>query len=155
MDYVEITMKDTSMLYYPTLRGVNLLYLISLVLVVTIGSVLQARSVGWGLILTELLLILVPALLYLRIARLPLRETVRLRWPGARLAALSLVVGVGFALIAYWWGNWSRCCLVTPFQYPLSSTRPQPGRLCCCSALALAAPVCEEFLFRGVIQRGC
>lgn len=51
---------------FPTIRSVNLLYLVTMVLIVTAGAAMQSRSAGWGLIGTELLLILLPVLVGLR-----------------------------------------------------------------------------------------
>ena len=47
----------------PSLLGVNTLYLISMILILTLGSALQAWHSGIGLLLTEIGLIWLPAFL--------------------------------------------------------------------------------------------
>lgn len=66
----------------PRLLGANLLYLLTMVLVLTVGAWMQARSFAWGLLGTEFFLILLPTLLWIRRSELPLDATLRLRWPG-------------------------------------------------------------------------
>lgn len=139
----------------PTLRSVNLLLLISLLLVITIGSAVQAWSPIWGTVITEVFLILLPAVIFLRILHYPVRATTQLRWPGPGLAGLSLLVGVCFALVAIGWGTlisslFGYTFALPPEFYPASSIQA----IGLFAALAFFAPVCEEFLFRGVIQRG-
>ncbi len=144
-----------NMVYLPTVRNVNILYLVVMILVVTVGSIVQAVSPGIGLLITEFILILIPSLLFLNITHYPVRETVRLYWPGTSLAALSVIIGIGFALLAQWLGN-----LITQlfgYTFPLPpGFYPQNlvDSVVIFSALAIAAPVCEEFMFRGIIQRG-
>ncbi len=139
----------------PTLRGANILYLLTMVLMVVLGSALQAWSLIWGLMLSEVLLILLPGLLYLKLFHMPTREALRLRWPGAGAAALSVLVGVGLSGLAMWLSE----ILTTILGYtiPLSPsffpTRPVEAGLFFLS-LSVFAPLCEETLFRGVIQRG-
>ena len=139
----------------PTIRGVNMLYLVTLVLVVIFGSFLQAWSPVLGLILTEFLLILAPALFFLRVMHLSPKGTLRLYNPGWKLGVWSVVIGLGFALLALWLGN-----LVTilfgyefalpPGFYPTNWLQGVFVYLGFC----VAAPVCEETFFRGIIQRG-
>ena len=143
------------MRYLPTIRNVNLLYLVLLILVVTVGSVVQAWSPGWGLVITEIGLILFPSLIFLKIIRFPVGETVRLHWPGARYAGLSLLIGTGSVLVAQWLSGivtslFGYSFALPPEFYP----RNLVDALVLFSSLAILAPVCEEFLFRGIIQRG-
>lgn len=143
------------MMNLPTIRGVNMLYLVTLVLVVIFGSFLQAWSPVLGLILTEILLILAPALIFLRVMHLSPKGTLRLYNPGWKLGLWSVVIGIGFALLALWLGN-----LVTilfgyefalpPGFYPTNWIQGVFVYLGFC----VAAPVCEETFFRGVVQRG-
>ena len=88
----------------PTIRSANLLFLISVVLFMTVGALAQEWSPHLGSIITVVLFALL-ALLFLRYYELPPRVTLRLRWPGRRLAALSLLIGVGIWPVASWLGN--------------------------------------------------
>lgn len=138
----------------PSLLSANLLYLLSMGLIVTLGAWLQAWNFGWGLILTELLLILLPTLLFIRLTRVPLRATLRLHWPGWRLALLGALSGAGLWPL----GLFLESLSAQLFGYvPASSPQylpATPGQaVVFFVGLALCAPLCEEALFRGYLQR--
>lgn len=152
---MEISPVDKRKPRLPTLRGVNSLYLITMLLVVTLGTLFQGWDTGIGLMLTEIGLVWLPAFLYLLWAGLPADDTVRWRWPGNTIAALGVLCGLSFAFFVIWMGE----AIVPVFGYTIwlpPDFYPQnlPQALILFTALVIAAPLCEEFLFRGVIQRG-
>ena len=59
----------------------NRLYLLTMLLIIIIGSFIQFYSLGWGLIGTEILLIFLPAYIYLKRNKVNMRKSLRLRWP--------------------------------------------------------------------------
>ena len=140
---------------FPTIRGVNWLYLVTMLLIVTAGSAMQVSSPIWGLIATEWLLILPSALIFLRIVKLPVLQTMRVNWPGGKAAGLAVMIGIGTSLIVLWLG----AVITTLFGYSFSVP---PGlypkdvseAVLLFFAMAISAPICEESLFRGLIQRG-
>jgi membrane protease YdiL (CAAX protease family) len=139
----------------PTIRGVNWLYLITMLLIVIVGSAMQANSPILGLIATEWLLILPSALIFLRIVKLPVVQTMRVRWPGGKIAGLVTIIGFGLSLFTLWLG----VIITTLFGYSFGlppGLYPQNGTqaVLLFFAMAISAPICEESLFRGVIQRG-
>lgn len=138
----------------PTLRNANWLYLITALLIISVGAVLQNWSFGLGLVGTEVLLILLPVLVGLRLNRLPVATTLRLNWPGSTLVGLGLTAGIGLWLLDSAIDNFT----VLLFGYtPPATPDTYPGSLAQAVlvfiALAMAAPLCEEALFRGYIQR--
>lgn len=74
-------------------RNTGLLYLASMLLVVTLGSFFQNLSFSLGLIATEVVCILLPALLYLRLTGQKLGGLLPLRWTGWKVALLCLLLG--------------------------------------------------------------
>lgn len=133
---------------------VNLLYLAVMILMLTAGTTLQGADALWGLIGTEILVILLPALIFLWIKKLPLAATLRFNWPGFRLALLGIVIGIGTWLLDSWLGVVSTVIFgytinLTPDFLP---TTPLKTAVLL-AALVISAPICEEILFRGVIQR--
>lgn len=139
----------------PTIRSVNLLYLLALILLVTLGSIAQVWDALLGVIFTEWVLILAPALLFLRLKRLPVAESLRLRWPGTGLVGLSLFAGGGMAIFVVWLTTALTGLLdynfpISPELYPTTALEA----VLVFFGLAISAPICEETLFRGVIQRG-
>lgn len=106
------------------------------------------------LILNEALFVFLPAYLYLRLTRQPIRERVRWRWPGWKVALLSLLIGAGlYPLSAAGAGLLIKLLGYTNFAAPPDAipTTVLMGVLAIV-AYAVMAPLCEEFFFRGVIQ---
>ncbi len=132
------------------------LFFVSLLLVVTLGLPLQALSLRIGLLITEVLLIFLPALLYVRLKRLPLAEALRWR-PVAPGIAVRCVV-----LATLGWGTAAAIALATrslsePILGPAPSSdfllpKTYTGFGILLFLGAVLAGVCEETLFRGAIQ---
>ena len=138
-----------------TIGKVNALLLVCMLLILGSSIALPNLPAAAMLFMRELAFILVPAMLFLALLRLPLRETTRLHWPGGRVVALCLLIGIGMWLF----DTWLAVLLVellgytTPVPPDLFPTTP-PQAILLFLALTIAAPVCEELLFRGIIQRG-
>jgi len=141
----------------------NLLYLVSMSLLaisVAVGLVgfakhgmpPQTGAKFHMLLLVEILLILAPALIWLRASRVPVRESLRLRWPGWRVAACSLAIGAGLYPAALFTTGLLLMVLHSPMPFEMEPVNTADAVMAFL-ALAIAAPVCEEVLFRGVIQR--
>jgi membrane protease YdiL (CAAX protease family) len=136
----------------PEIRHVNLLLL--LVLCLQASNVLfMGLPTYLRLILNEALFILLPALIYLRWAKLPVRQTVGWRWPGGKTAVLSLLIGAGLYPLAAYSAAFFQGLLgyELPHMADLIPGTPFEGLLAFV-ALAIMAPICEEVLFRGVAQ---
>ncbi|MBE0411565.1 MAG: CPBP family intramembrane metalloprotease, partial [Anaerolineales bacterium] len=136
-----------------TLRNVNILFLVVIILVLIFGSMMQSTAPLWGLVGTQIFLILLPTLIYLRVSKLPLRETIRWRWPGGRLAILSILLGISVIPFALWLGNlFSHLLGYTPGIHPGFFPSTSGQAVLMFAGIAILAPLCEEILFRGVIQ---
>jgi membrane protease YdiL (CAAX protease family) len=123
----------------------------------TIGSftaiVTQALPLSLGLSLNQILAVLMPSLLILRVGKQGLKAGLRLRWPGGMTllfaamvgAGIQVVSGVFLALASPWLGE------IPPelvALYPKTLQELWPMLL----AGVLVAGICEEVMFRGVIQ---
>ena len=143
-------MKPTTL----SLRGANLLFFITMLLVITLGSLVQTLNLSLGLIATELLLILTPALLWLRARKVPLRAGLRLRALPRLTAVLCVALGFGTYLFsAVIEGVMAQ--LTGKASVPMPEGSLPTGALesiLFFIALGIAAPLCEEALFRGAIQ---
>ncbi len=137
-----------------SIRSANVLFLISIVLVLTLGSVMQLLSLGWGLIGTEVLCIGLPAVLFLRFQHVPLRQGLRLNPISWRVVLLCLLLGIG---------GWLFAGFIDIFMMQVTGQPPvdiPTGMLpsnafegfLYAAALAIFAPLGEETLFRGVVQ---
>jgi membrane protease YdiL (CAAX protease family) len=145
------------MIRQSSIRSVNLLYLVIMVLMVA-SLALTFIPHYTRLVLTQAVLILLPAVLFLRfVEKQDLRtiaERVRWRWPGWKVGLLSLLVGAGLYPVSI--------VIASVFQQLLGYQEfIDPGMvipstvgtaLLAVLAYAVMAPLCEEFLFRGVIQ---
>ena len=138
----------------PSIRSANLLYLLTTLLIITAGAFIQSKALSLGLIATEGLLVLLPTLLFIRLGKLPLKDTLRLRRPGFRLAVLAVLIAAGIWPLSLLLNSVSAWL----FRY----TPPAPAgfaptnlweALLLFLGLAVAAPLCEEVLWRGYIQR--
>ncbi|MAT44801.1 MAG: hypothetical protein CL609_20895 [Anaerolineaceae bacterium] len=139
---------------FPSVKQVNRLYLVTLILVLVFGSLMQLVSFGWGLLGTELLLILLPVIWLHRKNNVSLIKNTRLQKPRAAISLVAVFLGGGAWLID---------SIIESFMVQITgySLPPVDGILpnnwfqaiIIFAAFAIAAPICEEFLFRGTIQR--
>ena len=129
-----------------------ILFSVSLILVTTLGTITQLPSIILGLGFTELVLFLLPTILFVRRKRLPVAEA--LRWRGVRpgTAILSLAVGVTC---------WGVAAGIYVLSLPILGESPtvealNPRTLADLTWVlifaALLPGICEESLFRGAIQ---
>jgi membrane protease YdiL (CAAX protease family) len=131
-------------------------FVLALLLLFYLGSYLQGRDLGSGLLLTQILIILLPVLLVLKIFKLPIKETLRLKAP-----KLKEVVLVPFIAI-------SATVLVALISQAINTIYPFPaeyleklGKLFEMDMpmwrsfliIAVAPGICEELLFRGLMPR--
>lgn len=129
-----------------------LLFAVSAVLVLTVGVSVQALSAPVGLTLTELLLILAPAVVFVRRKELPVAEA--LRWRPIPLAdgVVAFAVGVTGAGVAAGILALSEPLLGEMPPSPGLEAHSLPHLLAIHLYGTLLPAVCEESLFRGAIQ---
>jgi membrane protease YdiL (CAAX protease family) len=137
----------------PSIQGVHLLYLGIVVALLVVGAVLTL-PVGWHVIVNELLLIGLPLAVYIRVAGLPARKTLRIYWPGWRVIGLALLMGGGAWLLDSWVAQ--VFALVFDYQVPAGPAAVAQTTLeavLLFVGIGLLAPFVEELLFRGLILR--
>lgn len=142
----------------PGLKQLGILYSISILLFAFVGSRVQKFEFTFGILVTEFILILLPPLLFLYIYKYDFKKVLRLNRLGLLNAFLIFcimlfalpVVGVfnaaNLALIKYIFGKVIIAqppMLTGPFSLILNIL-----------LIAGTAGICEETLYRGVIQRG-
>lgn len=137
-----------------TISTANLLFLISMVLVLVLGSIAQSISFSWGLIATELFLILLPTIFFLRKRGIPLREGLRLNPISLPIALLAVALGVSTWVFTIFIDGWMMSISgQVSVALPEGSLPEGPFQsILYVVALAISAPLCEEVLFRGAIQ---
>ncbi len=146
---IDIHMKKTL-----SIRNANVLFLTTLLLVLVVGSLLQFLHLSFGLIATEVLLLMLPALLFLRARGIPFKEGLRFNPISPQIALLSALLGIS---------TWFFSVIIDGIMLQLTgmpSVSLPEGSLpqnflegiLYFIAIAISAPICEEILFRGAIQ---
>lgn len=137
-----------------SLSSANLLYLLTMLLVITAGSIVQGLNLSLGLIATEFVLILLPAMIFLRVKKIPLKEALRIGKIRPSVAATCLFMGISTYLFSVLIENVMMQISGQPPVIMPASSMPKgtTESIFYFLALALAAPLCEESLFRGAVQ---
>jgi len=139
--------------------GAWLLFFASLFLCFTVGVVVQVYSWIPGLLVTEVFLILLPSLVYIRLKGLPMRDALRWRPVSWAIAVRSVILGTSA------WGMEMGIYLVlapvveaalgpdpsTGFWLKVAP-RTFPELVVCLIVVAILSGLCEETLFRGALQ---
>jgi len=154
--------KNSSSIEYEPTKSISdalVLLLISWILVITVGSITQLKSIFLGIFITEIFLILLPALLFVKLKRVDIKESLRFRKISFSLALRSAILGVlswGLVVVidALVSGLLERIFGENPtvsfFLKILPKTFSElPVFLI---LFALLPGLCEEILFRGAIQ---
>ena len=124
-----------------------------------LGFPLQAGLGQGGLLLSEWLLLFLPALLFVRVAGFGVRETFSLRRPEGTEVAGGLLLIAG-AMPLGWFLAWAQgFVLRVPWDMlegleDLVTAEGPPGFLWLLVLLALTPAICEEAVFRGVLLAG-
>ncbi len=137
-----------------SLFSANLLFMLTMLLVITVGSFIQSISLSWGLIITECILIALPTILFFRQKRIPLRAGLRFEPLPILTGVLCVLLGVSVYLFGL---------VIEGVMAQLTGMQsvPVPNNLlpkttldmiAYAVALAIFAPLGEEILFRGAIQ---
>jgi sodium transport system permease protein len=144
---------------YPGPRATLVFVAVVAVLYFYSAARLQVGLGEVGLLVSELVLLLLPALLFLRLGGYNPVKTLSLRAPsGKNLLAALLIIAGGTPLV--WFLTWLQGFVLPMPQEFLEGmsdflTAGTPGRVVWLLALvALTPAVCEEFLFRGVLLAG-
>ncbi len=128
------------------------LFAVCLLLVVVLGSLIQMASPLAGLAGTELLLILLPAVIYIRLKGLPVFRGLSLHGISPGMALFSVVLGIS---------GWGMAAGLAILSVPIIGEGPEIAIFVPTTAFelitilivgALLAGICEEALFRGAIQ---
>jgi membrane protease YdiL (CAAX protease family) len=136
-----------------SIRAVNILFLIVLILQASNMLFLWVPQYV-RLTINQALFVFLPAYLYLRLVRRPVLPTVRWRWPGWKTGLLALLLGAGlYPISAASAAVLQQILGYSIFELPADTIPTTLGMgLLAIIAYAIMAPICEEFLFRGVIQ---
>jgi len=124
----------------------------TLMLVLLIGMPLQLRSFPGGLAITEVLLIGLPAILFVCTKRLPMARALMINRVSAGVVVRSLVLGItGWGMAGALYLFISRPLLGPEPAFDAAAPHTLPELLVRLGVGAVLPGICEELLFRGAI----
>lgn len=142
----------------PTEFQVGILYSITVLLLVYVGSRVQRWNFNGGILITEFILILLPVLIFLFSFRFDVKNVLRLNKPTFWnmflifwIMLFSIPVSSGINVLNLWIIKSVFGKIEVP-AVPVGEN--MIGLLVSVFVIAVSAGICEEVLFRGVIMRG-
>jgi len=142
---------------YPAFKHVGILYSVVVFLFITIGSKVQQNELYSGLVITEFVLIAAPCLALLYICRYNVKEVLRINRVGFLNLFLILFIMIlaipviNMINLANLWVIRLIFGRIVIEQPPIATSAP--GLLLNVLVFGGAAGICEEIMFRGVVQR--
>jgi len=165
MENIQIEQDIQKQKKWPSILGVNIVYLIVLVLLVVVPSIIGKQvSTAEGslqyymkLFVLELVLVGGPPLIYMLIFKMNIKEVIRFNKikPGEAFFVMGMaILGYGVMIIVNLIWYWIISHLGTPAGQELPPVTNARQLLMAVFTIGLVPAVVEEFLFRGVILRG-
>lgn len=140
----------------PTILEANILYLLIGVLLITLGSIVQAIDIYKGLLITEYIIILLPILLFLKKKRYSIKETLRLN----RVSLKQIIYTIMIVILSYpiaVFLNYIGIIFLSKYGQVLPNSVPMPTSLAefilGIVVISIAPGICEEAMFRGMILK--
>lgn len=140
-----------------TLRGVNIIYLLGMILLITAGAFVQGRNFNIGILITEFVLVALPVLLYVIFKKGSIKQELRfnkLGFMNALLVTIIFICGYPVAVFAGIIGNLFVSFFGKLIQSPIPIAENFGEYFVLLMIVAGSAGICEEILFRGLIMRG-
>ncbi|MCT4594123.1 MAG: CPBP family intramembrane metalloprotease [Anaeromicrobium sp.] len=138
----------------PSIFGVNVLYLIVGIVLLTFGGYFQSENIKSGLVITEYLIILTPPILFSLIFDLKLKETFRLR----KISIKNIVLSIGCTILIYpiaMFFNLIVLNIISIFSEvkkpPIPVANNMGEYIILMMIIAFSAGLCEEMFFRGLV----
>lgn len=139
------------------IRGINTLYFLMALLLISLGAAFQERDVLKGLLFTEYALVLLPPLVYIKLKGDSLKRVLRLnglRFKHVMLVILITILSYPVALFF----NLVGMTLISIFgeiqQPPIPTAENLKEYFVLMLVIAVSAGICEEVFFRGLMLRG-
>ncbi len=131
----------------------GLLFAGVLFLLIYLGSVLQARFQLFGVVLTQWLIILLPALVMLWYFKVDFKTSLKLKSFKLKSLLGSLLIWAGLFIIIIVLTEWQASFLpeIEALGEQMAELMKQRGLLFGILAIAISPAICEELLFRGVL----
>ncbi|QZY56274.1 type II CAAX endopeptidase family protein [Crassaminicella profunda] len=137
--------------------GINILYLVTALLLLTVGYYVQSKDIKSGLIITEYILVLLPPLIYIKLKGDSFKRVLRLN----KLKGKHILTIVGITIFVYPVALFFNLIVMTVLS-TLGKIQPPPiptannigEYFVLMLIIAMSAGICEEVFFRGLVMRG-
>lgn len=140
-----------------TLLGVNLVYLFTAILLLTLGVFFQQKDILKGLLITEYILVLLPPIIYVVLIRDNFKNVFRFNFLSIKHGGLIIAITVLSYPVALFF-NLIGMTILSLFGEIIAPPIPTADDLSQYFTLffiiAVSAGICEEVFFRGLILRG-
>lgn len=149
------TVKKNKGTFFTPYYGV-IYYVVALIVLFYLGSYLQGQDLGKGLLYTQLLIILFPVLLTLRILKLDQKTTLRLQAPRLKEIVLIPFIAIPAAVLVSLLSQVINQLFPFPKEYLEQISKLFQMKMPVWQQfliIAVAPGVCEEVLFRGFLMR--
>lgn len=140
----------------PTIKGANVIYLVSMMLLIIIGSVVQRWDFNYGILITEFVLVALPPLLYAMLKKANIKKDFRfnrLSFSQIALVFTIFISGYFVAVFLNLLGNIILSLFGELMQPQIPAATNSLEYLALLLVVAGSAGLCEEILFRGLLLR--
>ncbi|QXM05576.1 type II CAAX endopeptidase family protein [Crassaminicella indica] len=139
------------------LLGINILYFITAILLLTVGYYVQSKDIKMGLIITEYILVLLPPIIYIKIKGGSFKKILRLNPLKLKYTWMVMVITILIYPVALFFN-----LIVMTFLSKLGRIEPPPiptannigEYFVLMLIISMSAGICEEVFFRGLVMRG-
>ncbi len=136
--------------------GANVVYLLTAVLLLTVGSYVQHKNIQIGLLITEYILVLLPPFIYIYLEKENSKQVFRLNPLKTKHGLLIILIIVLSYPVALFF-NIIIMIFISTFgkieQMPIPVASNIFEYLILMFIIAISAGICEEVLFRGLLMR--
>ncbi|MCT4619604.1 MAG: CPBP family intramembrane metalloprotease [Marinisporobacter sp.] len=139
------------------LLGVNILYLITAILLLTVGYYVQSKNIKSGLIITEYILVLMPPLIYIKLKGDSFKRVLRMN----KLKGKHALIVMGITVLIYPVALFFNLIIMTVLSTlgkieppPIPTANNMSEYFVLMLIIAMSAGICEEVFFRGLVMKG-
>lgn len=140
----------------PSILEANIVYMVLGFALLTLGSLVQAREIYSGLLITEYIIILLPNILFLKIMGYSLKDVLRLNMISIKQIIYTILIMI-FAYPVAVFLNMIVMTIVNAFSSAIPTTVPLPTNfneyVLGLFVIALGPGICEEVMFRGTMMK--
>lgn len=142
--------------YRVSMLGANVIYFLTAILLLTVGSYVQYQDIKKGLLFTEYVLVLLPPLIYLCWKREKKKQFLRIK----PLKGLHVILVISITILSYPVALFFNILFLAVFslfgpieQMPIPTPSTFSEYLLLMGIIAVSAGICEEIFFRGFFMR--